>query len=95
VAFSLGTPLQPDELASAVAQVDSDGDGMINCDDFLEWWLRQRSSPREHEGPRAGGSSSMGTAAVVVEQQLLEMTPQQIAAKKIAEVRFFTYSRVR
>eukprot|EP01043_Picozoa_sp_COSAG02_P059244 COSAG02_NODE_7514_length_2977_cov_1.808895_3_plen_89_part_00 len=38
LASALGTTLSDHEISEAMAQVDKDGDGSVNLEEFMEWW---------------------------------------------------------
>ena len=52
LAMSLGVTAD-DELRSAVAQMDDDGDGEVSVEEFLRWWEQQAE---EHKKRTEGGA---------------------------------------
>jgi hypothetical protein len=81
----LGTALQPHQLESVMAQIDDDADGMISFGEFEQWWLLQLSL---HD--RTGGAAAPTPEVESPARDLTaDMTPQQIAAKTIAQVRAY------
>eukprot|EP01051_Picozoa_sp_SAG22_P016535 SAG22_NODE_2351_length_2677_cov_5.504267_4_plen_140_part_01 len=54
VAKALGRQLSEDELVSAVAEMDDDGDGTVDKTEFEGWWAKQLAA--EQAGSKAGGS---------------------------------------
>ena len=89
LASLLGTPLKPDQLESAVAEVDSDADGFIDYDDFERWWLLQLSlrdkldETADARAPNSDAVSSLPSS----EPPRANTSPRQIAEEKVAQVR--------
>ena len=68
---NLGVILSPDELEQAVAEIDEDGNGQIEVDEYLDWWgdddltklYEERCTALENGKPyRLLGSQYKGTA---------------------------------
>lgn len=47
---SLGVEFSEKECQEAIVELDSDGSGVIECDEFIEWWVNRTKSVRKGGG---------------------------------------------
>lgn len=45
LAVELGAPMTDEEVAAAMAEMDTDGGGDVDWEEFLFWWKDQQSKP--------------------------------------------------
>ena len=45
LAIELGCPMSDDEVAAAMADMDTDGGGDVDWEEFLFWWQDQQNQP--------------------------------------------------
>lgn len=62
MAKRLGVPLNKRQLKAAMADMDEDGSGEVNFEEFLLWWRAQRATGC---GGGGGGASKLGRAVML------------------------------
>eukprot|EP01052_Picozoa_sp_SAG31_P024119 SAG31_NODE_2031_length_6627_cov_1.575368_3_plen_191_part_00 len=84
VASALGKKLKDSELVAAVAEMDKDGDGTVDKDEFEQWWQQQIRDERRQASDTSsttGGSAGIfnGGSKAIRRQLRVQSLAEQLA----------------